>query len=200
MCFIEFSNPKNMKRTLNNDNRVLMCGYQCGTLCFFSSEGKLLLETFLHNTALKQIKVKCNPNPKPMTTINEDITLLYEGNVIILIDGVHIDSLIRNIILKSSKGEKIISNYSNINFKKWCLSDQSVVNDIISTPFVSYSVCDIHRVSKESDIVHFLSVGEKPPVSFFAPTGEETDTLSNVAVNIGKIFLFLIFYLFIFNF
>lgn len=64
LAFIELAAPKSATRQRGDkmDARILICGHECGTLSFFTNEGKLLFSPLLHNTTVLQIKPKCHPN------------------------------------------------------------------------------------------------------------------------------------------
>ena len=115
--------------------------------------------------------------------MEDELTIVYEKNVVALIDGIHLYGLLRSVLSKVGRGE-CVERGEKVEFKKWLFSDQERVRDVISCPFTVQEVCDIHRSSPQRE-PHFLSVGERPPVSLFNPTGKDNESLSSVALTIG---------------
>ncbi|ORX56148.1 hypothetical protein DM01DRAFT_1382443 [Hesseltinella vesiculosa] len=143
----------------------VMVGYKSGWLRVFSSNGTLLTAQLLETSPLVSIKLRTPPPPSAsgrkatpeqkfgagtLATHHddEDITLLFDNNHVVSIDGQTFWAVLRVCDGQRESGYDASKMRSSFSYKKWYLDQQEQINDVISlgpSMFNNRPVQDISR-------------------------------------------------------
>ncbi|KAI8368728.1 Rab3 GTPase-activating protein regulatory subunit N-terminus-domain-containing protein [Blakeslea trispora] len=169
----------------------VMCGYTTGWIRVFSETGILLTEQQLETTAVLKIHMRTPPavfRTQP-THQDEDITILFKGNRVVSVDGQSLWMALRVCDGQRESGIDASRMHTAFTYKKWELTQQEEVKDIISLgPSPQESNEDIpkefqttaHAFPTHHATCRYMAVGRQPMVTYYA-TSESTRPFMSAA-------------------
>ncbi|ORE06407.1 hypothetical protein BCV72DRAFT_305598 [Rhizopus microsporus var. microsporus] len=177
--------PLFVPSTRSTQNYV-MCGYNTGWIRVFSESGVLLTEQQLETTPVLTIKMR---TPPPTFKVpahsqlkeDEDITILFEGNRVVSIDGQSLWLVLRVCDGQRESGIDASRMHTAFQYKKWELQHQ---DQVIQGPSPTHSW--IPKFSNSNTTLthalldastRYIAVGAYPMLSYYA-TADSSSSLS----------------------
>ncbi|KAI8887007.1 hypothetical protein K501DRAFT_242977 [Backusella circina FSU 941] len=173
----------------------IMCGYNTGWIRVFSDAGVLLTEQQLEISSVLTMKIRTPPpvfkvSPHKFVNEDEDITILFENNKVVSIDGQSLWMVLRVCDGQRESGIDASRMHTAFNYKKWDLQHQGQVRDVVSlgpSPVHTESTETTATTTISTEVFpcqvatsRYIGVGAQPMLTFYS-TSESTRPLMSAA-------------------
>ncbi|KAI9277015.1 Rab3 GTPase-activating protein regulatory subunit N-terminus-domain-containing protein [Phascolomyces articulosus] len=174
----------------------VMAGYNTGWLRLFSETGTMLTAQLLEPTPILSIKVR-TPPPVYKTAANqswqdEEITLLFQGNKVVSIDGQSLWMVLRVCDGQRESGIDSSRMHTAFTYKKYEFQKHDQVKDVVSlgpSPPRSTPTTVLEQSSTLSTIPfpstatsRYIAVGCNPMLCYYATTDSSRPLMSAVSM------------------
>ncbi|KAI7886753.1 hypothetical protein K492DRAFT_189853 [Lichtheimia hyalospora FSU 10163] len=181
--------------SIRKNQMFVMAGYSTGWLRVFSETGTLLTAQLLEPAPILSIKMRTPPpiyKTVTHTCDDEEITILFEGNRVVSIDGQSLWMVLR--VCDGQRESDASRMQTAFTYKKYELQKQGRVRDVVSLgPCPPRSTTAMTTLLDQSNTVstnpfltsatsRYIAVGDAPMISYYATTESSRPLMSAVSM------------------
>ncbi|KAI7849297.1 Rab3 GTPase-activating protein regulatory subunit N-terminus-domain-containing protein [Circinella umbellata] len=182
--------------SIRKNQMFVMAGYNTGWLRVFSETGTILTAQLLEPTPILSIKIR-TPPPVYKTAAtqswqDEEITLLFQGNKVVSIDGQSLWMVLRVCDGQRESGIDSSRMHTAFTYKKYEFQKHDQVKDVVSlgpSPPRSTPTTILEQSSTISTIPfpptatsRYIAVGYNPMLCYYATTDSSRPLMSAVSM------------------
>ncbi|KAG0165574.1 Rab3 GTPase-activating protein non-catalytic subunit, partial [Apophysomyces sp. BC1015] len=174
----------------------VMVGYSTGWMRVYSKTGALLTAQLLERTPILSIKMRTPPpvfkmSPHITTNEDEEITILFEGNKVVSIDGQSLWMVLRVCDGQRESAIDASRMQTAFSYKKWEFLEQDGIRDVVSlgpSPEQGQSTLLDHHTTISTHAFptmatsRYIAVGTNPMLCYYATTESSRPLMSAVSM------------------